>query len=699
MVPGPGDGLTAAVEDVQAVRKLGSRYALERVLGTGAMGEVWLAVDTGTGEQVAAKLLRREYARDPAILGRFVQERSILVDLHHPNVVRVRDLVVEGEDLAIVMDLVEGSDLRGQLGAHGTLRPEEAVRIAVDVLGALGEAHSRGILHRDVKPDNVLMDGTQSPPRVLLSDFSIARLAQETTVRMTGVLGTAEYIAPEVFTAEQVSAAADVYGTGVLLYELLAGRTPFAGGPQGGGGGGFAIANRHVNALPPEVPGLPEALWPALQAMLQKDPRRRPTAAAAARALQEAAPSLAGLAPLPVQAAPVAWQTVADTVPAAELGVLGHRPSADAPLDPGQTNVRAAPNPLAAPAPLPASEAGWAGPQAQVDEQVLGAQTQLRAPAAPRPVEAPVEREPETAPRPALKNPRVLAAAASTAVLLVLAAVLLPGRGGDDPAPAPQAQAPAQAVAPGARAPVERAPSGLSTLREATYDAQEGTLTTTVTWTAGENGLAGPFFEPVPAAGQDDVCPDVVWDVPALREAAAGVAPQACGWKVSVGDLGPDQEVVATYTTAWAPPADADVEAAVRTRLQEQSEAGASALASFGDSPDYPAQRLADLAVQISGETRVGAPIDLLVLPVWAGQDEPSQVDVVFSSRSPSANELLRQLGGELDVTTEDCSSSIAFSDGAPYANTPGRSCTITARLGSLSRASRTFDIGQNSVS
>src|SRR3712207_8083032 len=127
---------------MQTTRALGSRYVLERQLGSGAMGTVWAALDQRTGETVAAKLLRPEYARDPEILNRFLQERSILVDLVHPNVVGVHGMVVEGEDLAIVMDLVEGADLRARLRAAGTLATGEDARITPDVLEALDAAHA-----------------------------------------------------------------------------------------------------------------------------------------------------------------------------------------------------------------------------------------------------------------------------------------------------------------------------------------------------------------------------------------------------------------------------------------------------------------------------------------------------------------------------------------------------------------------------
>ena len=178
---------------------LGSRYELVSQLGAGAMGTVWRARDLSTDEAVAAKILHDHFASDVGIVTRFLQERTFLLQLDHPNIVRVRDLVVEGSQLGIVMDLVEGSDVRGLLRTTPTLPPARAAGIVADVLDGLAHAHALSVLHRDVKPDNVLLDGDTAR----LSDFSIARLAQETTVRMTGVLGTADYMAPEVFD-EQV---------------------------------------------------------------------------------------------------------------------------------------------------------------------------------------------------------------------------------------------------------------------------------------------------------------------------------------------------------------------------------------------------------------------------------------------------------------------------------------------------------------
>jgi hypothetical protein len=673
---------------MQTTRALGSRYVLERQLGSGAMGHVWAAVDQRTGEEVAAKLLRPEFARDPEILTRFVQERSILLDLVHPNVVRVRDLVIEGDDLAIVMDLVRGADLRARLRAAGTLPVAEAVRIAADVLEALAAAHTRGVLHRDVKPDNVLLTDAE-PPAVLLSDFSIARLAQETTVRMTGVLGTPDYMAPEIFTAETVSAASDVYGAGIVLYELLAGRPPFAGG-----GTGYAVANRHVTAEPPPVEGLPAPVDAVLQGLLAKDPARRPSAAAAAAALRDLLPAVADVGALPVIPEPQAWASArVGEMPA--FGVLGHRPAPD--LDPGATNVKASAAPAELPAAAPAEDSPWVAPHAAPGDDTASAQTQLRAPR-PQSVAAPDTAPAEDEARGGwLRDRRTwwTVGGSLVAVGAVVGVVALTS-GDDGPAAARGGTSTTGSVEEvTAVGPTGQLPSGLAVVREAAYDPEAGSLTTTVTWSA-ENGMAGPLFEAVPAAGDGGPCPDVSWSVPAVRDVTPGVPTTACGWQVPV-DVPPGGDVTASYIVAFPGGDDVDA-AALRERLVEQGTATDAGLEGLIATAVYPAQRLDALEVQIGGTVRVGGTVDLVVLPVWKGTDAADNISVVFSSRNPAPTVLLRQLGGELEVRTDDCTGSLAFTDRVPYANTVGSRCTVSVRLGDLESRSRTFDVLQNSA-
>ncbi|MGY1703948.1 protein kinase [Geodermatophilus sp. SYSU D00697] len=667
-------------------RALGSRYLLERVLGSGAMGQVWEALDQRSGERVAAKLLRPEFARDAEILTRFVQERSILLDLVHPNIVRVRDLVIEGEDLAIVMDLVAGADLRARLRAAGTLPPAEAARLTGDVLVALAEAHGKGVLHRDVKPDNVLLTAAE-PSGVLLSDFGIARLAQETTVRMTGVLGTADYMAPEIFTAETVSAASDVYATGILLYELLAGRTPFAGG-----GTGYAIANRHVTARPPAVPGLPAELDAVLQAMLAKDPARRPPAAAAAEALRDLQPSLAALGALPVVPEPGAWEP-AVAGPAPAFGVLGHRPVEE--LDPGRTNVKGgAATPAAGP--RAADDGGpWVTPSG-LDPDAAAGETQLRAPRPTSAGPAPVPASPTPGERAGARRRWAVTGGALVAAAAVVGViVLVAGRGGDDETVAAATGRGSGAAEVSVLGPTERLRSGLTTVREAAFDPGSGRLTTTVTWSS-DTAFAGPLFEAVPAAAGQP-CPEVDWQVAGVvRDATPGIPVTACGWQVPV-DVPAGTSTTAIYSVPFDA-GDEDPATAVRERLAELGTATGDALDGLVATPVYPGQRLDDLEVQIGGTVRVGSTVDVIVLPVWRGTDAADNVSVLFSSRNPQPTLLLQQLGGELEVRTDDCTGALAFTDRVPYANTVGSGCTVSVRLGEVEADSRTFDVLQNSV-
>lgn len=275
------------------VTSLGSRYALLAPVGSGTVAQVWWALDRLTGDEVAAKVVHPWHLGDPAVLTGLVQEHVLLQRLRSPRVVGVRDLVVDGQRVALVVDLVRGGDLRGVLAAQGTLLPAEAVRVVAAVLEGLAHAHALGVLHRDVTPANVLVDGAQ----VLLADFGLGGLVGS----VAGGLGTPEHVAPEVVAGEPPTAASDVYGAGTLLYALLAGRSPFAGGSDGA-----AVAERQRTAVPPEL-DLPAALREVLDGLLAKDPTRRPSASTAACALDALVPLLLALPALPVQPTPGRW--------------------------------------------------------------------------------------------------------------------------------------------------------------------------------------------------------------------------------------------------------------------------------------------------------------------------------------------------------------------------------------------------------
>ena len=203
---------------------LTDRYELAEQLGRGGMGEVRLAEDRRLGRQVAVKLLRGDLAANPRVRSRFEDEARAAAQLTHPNVVAVFDTGEHGGIPFIVMERLPGRTLADEI-ADGPLTEERAIEVAVQVLGALGAAHAAGIVHRDVKPGNVLLtDGSI----VKVGDFGIAKGAEALDRTTAGtVLGTPCYVAPERLAGDPATAAADIYSVGVLLYECLAGTSPF----------------------------------------------------------------------------------------------------------------------------------------------------------------------------------------------------------------------------------------------------------------------------------------------------------------------------------------------------------------------------------------------------------------------------------------------------------------------------------------
>ena len=282
---------------------LGSRYVLHDLLGRGAMGQVFAGSIRPAGEPVAIKVLRPELVSDPEVVARFVQERTILMSIADPHVVRVIDLVVEGDTLAIVMELVQGCDLRRQLRARGTVPPAEAVQLAGQLLRGAAAVHAGGIVHRDIKPENVLVDASSGQPRLKLTDFGVARLSYGASLtKLSGLIGTPEYMAPELAEHSRATPAADVYSAGIVLYEMLCGRTPFAGGHP------VAVLRRQADQALPVIPGVPADLWERIAWMLAKDPGSRPSSAAQAyAALAPLESSLVSRPALAPWAGPESW--------------------------------------------------------------------------------------------------------------------------------------------------------------------------------------------------------------------------------------------------------------------------------------------------------------------------------------------------------------------------------------------------------
>ncbi|MYT71254.1 MULTISPECIES: serine/threonine-protein kinase [unclassified Streptomyces] len=318
-------------------RKIGSRYTAHQILGRGSAGTVWLG--EGPEGPVAIKLLREDLASDQELVGRFVQERTALLSLDHARVVGVHDLVVDGNDLALVMDLVRGTDLRTRLERERRMAPEAAVAIAADVADALAAAHAAGIVHRDVKPENILLDmqgplGPGGAHPALLTDFGIAKLIDTPRrTKATKIIGTPDCLAPEIVEGLPPRAAVDIYALATVLYELLAGFTPFGGGHPG------AILRRHVTETVVPLPGIPDELWQLLIQCLAKAPASRLRASEMAAGLRELLPFLAGMAPLDVDE-PDAEQDAEEPQAPDEEPVAVERPRRGAvPLVPGTASA------------------------------------------------------------------------------------------------------------------------------------------------------------------------------------------------------------------------------------------------------------------------------------------------------------------------------------------------------------------------
>ncbi|MFF6910271.1 serine/threonine-protein kinase [Streptomyces sp. NPDC012389] len=277
------------------MRPVGSKYLLEEPLGRGATGTVWRARQRETagaeaavagqpGETVAIKVLKEELANDADVVMRFLRERSVLLRLTHPNIVRTRDLVVEGDLLALVMDLIDGPDLHRYLRANGPLTPVAAALLTAQIADALAASHADGVVHRDLKPANVLLDERDGGMTPMLTDFGIARLADSPGLTRTHeFVGTPAYVAPESAEGRPQTSAVDIYGAGILLYELVTGRPPFAGGTA------LEVLHRHLSEEPRRPSTVPEPLWTVIERCLRKDPDQRPSAENLARGLRTVA--------------------------------------------------------------------------------------------------------------------------------------------------------------------------------------------------------------------------------------------------------------------------------------------------------------------------------------------------------------------------------------------------------------------------
>ena len=252
---------------------LGGRYTVGPMIGTGGMADVYSAHDARLNRDVAIKILRSDLARDPAFVARFRKEALAAAGLNHPGIVAVYDSGEDGTDSYIVMELVKGHTLRELLQGHTSIAPDTALKLTAGILEALEYSHSQGIIHRDIKPGNIMIttDG-----EIKVMDFGIARALADIGATMTNtwnVVGTAQYLSPEQATGETADARSDIYSVGCVLYELLSGQAPFTGDTP------VSIAFQHVSGelvpLTQRAPDVDPALGTICAVALSKDPAHR----------------------------------------------------------------------------------------------------------------------------------------------------------------------------------------------------------------------------------------------------------------------------------------------------------------------------------------------------------------------------------------------------------------------------------------
>ena len=259
---------------------LGSRYFLEYPIGQGASGRVWYARRRADHTAVAIKVLRPEYAADPDLVTRFLRERTTLQRLNHPHLVKVHDLVVEGDTLAVVMELVEGADLR-RIAQRGGLDVEGILIVLAQVATAVAYIHRASILHRDIKPENILVAEYDGELWSRLTDFGLASAADgQLLTRSSHMVGTPAYLAPELLLSRPYGPPIDVYALGVTAYELFSGVRPFEGSNP------LALMRAQLDTEARKPPDMADEHWQIVRGCLAKRPKDRPTAAALATRLE-----------------------------------------------------------------------------------------------------------------------------------------------------------------------------------------------------------------------------------------------------------------------------------------------------------------------------------------------------------------------------------------------------------------------------
>ena len=290
---------------------LNNRYRLVAQQGSGGMAVIYKAIDQALGRTVAVKILRPSLTNDPAFLARFRNEARSVANLAHPNIVTVHDVGNDGPTHYIVMEFIEGQDLKKFIKTDGALVPERALNLAIQICAGIGFAHRAGLVHADVKPQNILVTRDET---VKVTDFGIAQALSDAQPgeKQSVVWGSPHYFAPEQARGEKPSPASDVYSIGIVMFEMLTGRLPYTGANQ------QELALAHIRDRVPLVnefnPTVPDALARIVYKTMSKEPAARYRMAdqlghilISIRDRKEVAPTMSNIQP-PAPVAPSGWQ-------------------------------------------------------------------------------------------------------------------------------------------------------------------------------------------------------------------------------------------------------------------------------------------------------------------------------------------------------------------------------------------------------
>ncbi|SDL83287.1 serine/threonine protein kinase [Corynebacterium mycetoides] len=344
---------------------LDNRYVVDRPIARGGMSTVYRCVDVRLGREVAAKVMDERYVHDQVFLSRFRREARAMAQLSHPNLVNVYDFSHEGDQVFLIMELITGGTLRELLDERGPMPPHAAAAVMRATLTGLSIAHRKGMVHRDIKPDNILINADH---RVKLADFGLVRAAADSNHSTDQIVGTVSYLSPEQVDGSAMTQASDVYSAGIVLFELLTGTVPFTGDTPLAHA--YARLNRDVPAPSSRIEGVPMLFDELVATATARDPRDRfEDAAEFLAALDDVAAELRlpeYVVPVPTNSAanraaahPTSFTPVPTPLPEAGTRALDQRLFPDAAS--GSTRVvgataapEPAPKPMPAPVPAPA---------------------------------------------------------------------------------------------------------------------------------------------------------------------------------------------------------------------------------------------------------------------------------------------------------------------------------------------------------